>query len=429
MITLARRFRVRAAVVAILILVPLATLAVSSLPKAWEHWRYSRAIALPVTDTTRLVQVMVPDEVFLRSGTPLEDLRVIDEQGNETPYTVYMLDGANKTENLAATLHERSFTPGEYTQAVIEIKGDAPFHNSLEIETPEQNFIEWVGVDASDDARTWRIVQDRAPIFRFAKEGREGTRVVHYSDNNARYLRVRIFDGEKQFPISGAEVLREVSGPEERVPLEAQLTPDAHPRAGQSVWTADLGGPGIPASEVRFEVAPMEFIRGVNLAASDDNKEWQNFASGQIYRFHQGTKVQQALTVPIPYGGSSARYWRVTVENGNDAALPVSVVQLYTTPRHLMFEQQPRKNYILIYGQERAEAPKYDLGERVNQQERSAALPGTLGPEEVNAVWIDPRPWTETHEAFLWGVLLLAVIVIGFTAIQSMRKAAASPGA
>jgi hypothetical protein len=173
----------------------------------------------------------------------------------------------------------------------------------------------------------------------------------------------------------------------------------------------------------------MEFIRGVNLAASDDNKEWQNFASGQIYRFHQGTKVQQALTVPIPYGGSSARYWRVTVENGNDAALPVSVVQLYTTPRHLMFEQQPRKNYILIYGQERAEAPKYDLGERVNQQERSAALPGTLGPEEVNAVWIDPRPWTETHEAFLWGVLLLAVIVIGFTAIQSMRKAAASPGA
>jgi hypothetical protein len=417
------------AAVASFMLIPFATLALSTLPKAWNHWRYSRVIELPATDATRLVEVTVADEVFLHSGSSLEDVRVIDEQGNETPYTVFMRDGAKKTENLAATLHERSFTPGEYTQAVIEIKGDAPFHNSLEIETPEQNFIEWVGVDASDDAHIWRIVQDRAPIFRFAKEGREGTRVVHYSDNNARYLRVRIFDSEKQFPISGAEVLREVSGPEERVPLEVQLTPDAHPRAGQSVWTADLGGPGIPASEVRFEVAPMEFIRGVNLAASDDNKEWQNFASGQIYRFHQDTKVQQALTVPIPYGGSSARYWRVTVENGNDAALPVSVVQLYTTPRHLMFEQQPRKNYILIYGQERAEAPKYDLGERVNQQERSAALPGTLGPEEVNAVWIDPRPWTETHEAFLWGVLLLAVIVIGFTAIQSMRKAAASPGA
>ena len=38
--------------------------------------------------------------------------------------------------------------------------------------------------------------------------------------------------------------------------------------------------------------------------------------------------------------------------------------------------------------------------------------------------WVDPRPWTETHEIFLWGVLVIAVLVIGFTAIQSMRRAA-----
>ena len=430
MITPAWRSRIVAAF-ASFILIPPVTLTVSTLPKAWDHWRYSRAIELPATDAVRLVEVTVADEVFLRSGFSLADVRIIDEQGNETPYTVFMLDGAKKTENLAATLHERSFVPGEYTQAVIEIKGDAPFHNSLEIETAEQNFIELVSVDASDDAHTWRIVQDRAPIFRFAKEGREGTRVVHYSDNNARYLRVRIFDGEKQFPISGAEVLREVSGPQERVSLEVQLVrnADAHGRAGQSLWTADLGGQGIPASEIHFEVAPMEFIRDVNLSASDDNKEWRNFASGQIYRFHQGAKVQQALTVPIPYGGSSARYWRVTVKNGNDAALPVTTVQLYTTPRHVMFEQKPGKSYSLIYGQQRAEAAKYDLGERVNEELRGTAIPGKLGPEEANTAWVDPRPWTETHEVFLWGVLLLAVIVIGFTAIQSMRRAAAAPDA
>ena len=82
---------------------------------------------------------------------------------------------------------------------------------------------------------------------------------------------------------------------------------------------------------------------------------------------------------------------------------------------------------MLIYGQERAEAAKYDLGERVNQQERSKAVPEKLGPEEVNAEWVDPRPWTETHQVVLWGVLLIAVIAIGFTAIQSMRRAAANP--
>jgi Protein of unknown function (DUF3999) len=427
---LPRGVRAGLAAIAILVFIPLATLAISALPAAWDHWRYCRAIELPVTDATRLAQVTVADEVFLRSGITLNDLRVIDDQGSERPYTVFVLDATKKTENLAATLHERSFVPGEYTQAVVEIKGDAPFHNSLEIETPEQNFIEWVSVDASDDARTWRIVQERAPIFRFNKDGREGTRVVQYSDNNARYLRVRIFNGEKQFPISGVEVQRQVGGgAEERVPVDVQILPDAHAPAGQSIWTADLGGRGIPVSGVHFDVAPMEYVRCVSLAASDDKKEWSTISSGQIYRFHRGEKIQQVLTVPVSYGNAGARYWRVTVENGNDAPLPVANVQLYTTPRHLMFEQQPGRSYTLIYGQERAEAAKYDFGERINEEGRMTALPGKLGPEEVNATWVDPRPWTETHAVFLWGVLLIAVIAIGFTAMQSMRRAAGNPPA
>ena len=214
MIGRVRSLRGSAALLIALALCAATALAYSALPGAWKNWRYSRAIELAPTDAPQLVEATVADEGFLRSKPSLEDLRIIDEQGNETPYTTFELDGGKKIERLAATVHERSFTPGEYTQAVIEIKGDAPFHNSLEIETGEQNFIEWVSVEASDDARKWRIVQERAPIFRFAKDGRDGTRVVHYSENNARYLRVRIFDGDKQFRVLGAVVFHETVGPE-----------------------------------------------------------------------------------------------------------------------------------------------------------------------------------------------------------------------
>jgi len=421
----ARSLRGSAALLIVLALCAATALAYSALPGAWKNWRYSRAIELAPTDAPRLVEATVADGVFLRSKPSLEDLRIIDEQGNETPYTTFKLDGGKKIERLAATVHERSFTPGEYTQAVIEIKGDAPFHNSLEIETGEQNFIEWVSVEASDDARKWRIVQERAPIFRFAKDGRDGTRVVHYSENNARYLRVRIFDGDKQFRVLGAVVFHETVGPEERVPIDAQITPNlGTPHQGQSVWRADLGGTGLPVSEVHFEVGPTEFVRGVVVETSVDGKDWRSLAGGQIYRFHQGDKVQEQLAVPVPYGGAGDRYWRITVENGNDTPLADASVRLFTTPLHVVFEQQPGKSYSLIYGQERVGAAQYDLGERVNEGQRRLAIPGKLGPEEVNNGWVDPRPWTETHEIFLWGVLVIAVLVIGCTAIQSMRRAA-----
>jgi hypothetical protein len=423
----ARVGRASAAALLTLALCAATTLAYSALPELWKHWRYARAIELPATDTTRLVEATIADEIYPRSQLSLEDLRVIDGQGNEIPYTTFVLDGAKQTEHLTASVHEKSFTPGGYTQTVIEIKGDAPFHNSLEIETPEQNFIEWASVEASDDARVWRIVQERAPIFRFTKEGRDGTRIIHYSENNARYLRVRILDGETQFPIAGAVVFHETSGPKERVPLEVQAVPEANSAARRTVWTADLGGRGAPVTEVHFEVGPMAFVRCVDLSASDDQKEWSTFATGQIYRFHQGEKVEEQLMVSIAYGGAGHRYWRVSVENGNDAPLADASVRLYTTPRHVVFEQQPGKSYSLIYGQERVQAAEYDLGRRVDAAQESAAIRGNLGPEEVNTGWADPRPWTETHEVFLWGVLLIAVIVIGFTAIQSMRRAASSP--
>lgn len=426
MIVPTRPLRSFAAVAIALSLTAATALAFSALPGAWKNWRYSRAIDLSPTDTPRLVQAIVADPIYSRSNPTLDDLRIIDAQGNEIPYTIFTLDGATKTQHLAASMHENSFTPDKYTQTVFEIKGDA-FHNSLEIETREQNFIEWVSVDASDDAHAWRIVQDRAPIFRFNQDGREGTRVVHYSENNARYLRVRILDGEKQFPVLGAAVLNETGGPEERVPLErVETTPDTHPPHRRSAWNADLGGTGPPVTEVVFDVPPMEFIRSVHLAVSNDQKVWRTFASGQIYRFHQGDKIQEELKVPISYGGEQSRYWRITIENGNDAPLPVAAVRLFTIPRHLVFEQQPGKTYTLVYGHERAQTPQYDLGQRVDLQQQERAIPGRLGSEEINSAWVDPRPWTETHEIFLWAVLIIAVLMIGFTAIQSLRRAAAT---
>jgi len=58
-----------------------------------------------------------------------------------------------------------------------------------------------------------------------------------------------------------------------------------------------------------------------------------------------------------------------------------------------------------------------------------AAVAGRLGPEETNAGWVDPRPWTETHDIFLWLVLVAAVMMIGYAAVRSLRKSAGEPGA
>jgi Protein of unknown function (DUF3999) len=415
-----------------------AALVDAPLPAAWKHWHYSRAIELEpaaaATGTTtaagQLAAVVAPPDLYAHAQTGLADLRVLDDQGAEIPYVIFQQLGSAKSSPLATTLRENSFSAGAFTQLVLDAEAHAPFHNTVRIETGETDFIEWVQVEASDDGHVWRMVQERAPIFRFRKNAHEGTQLVHYSENNAQYLRVRILDGDKKFPVSGAQILLETTEPAERVPLGLAMIADAKQPAGRSVWSAELGAAMPLVTEVRFEVnAPPEFIRTVEISSSADGKDWASLRDAEIYRYRRGEAQQQELTVMLSSAGAQSRFLRVEIVNGNDAPLDVAAPELYVTPQHIVFQPQPGRSYRLIYGQERTERAQYDLGRRVNAAQLAAALDGKLGAEEANSGWVDPRPWTETHDIFLWLVLVAAVGLIGYAAVRSLRKSAATPEA
>ena len=402
-----------------------AALADTPLPAAWKNWHYSRAIELPTTDRAKLVSVAAPLDIYPHAIPWLADVRVIDDRGAEVPYVSFRSEGTSNTASLPATLRENSFTAGQFTQLVVDVGAHAPFHNALRIQTTAPDFIEWVQVEASDDAHLWRMVQERAPIFRFRKNAHEGTQVVRYSENNAQYLRVRILDGDAKFTVFGADVLHEAVEPAERVPMEIILSPDVKQPAGSSVWSADVGASAELGMEVRFEVtSPAEFIRSVKISESGDGKDWFGVGGGEIYRYRRGDAQLEQLSVMVPHGAPQVHYLRVEIVHGNDAPLAGGAPKLYMTPQHLVFERQPGRSYSVIYGQERAEAAQYDLGRRLDAKQMAAAVTGQVGPELVNADWVDPRPWTETHDNFLWVVMLAAMMMLGYAAVRSLRKSA-----
>ena len=417
------------------LLAAFATLADAPLPAAWKHWHYSRAIELPPPDATTsattgrgpLAGVVLPAALYTHTDTGLADLRLIDDRGAEVPYLISQRTRSFQSSTVPSTLRENSFSAGAFTQLVLDAGAHAPFHNSVQIETGEADFIEWVQVEASDDGHLWRMVQERAPIFRFRKNAHEGTQLVQYSENNAPYLRVRILDGNKKFPVTSVELFRQTSEPAERVPLHVGLIAAGKQPAGRSVWSAELGGVAPLVTEVRFEVsAPTEFIRSVDILSSVQGKDWDPVQSAEIYRYRQGEAQQEQLAVALNSSRGRSRCLRVEIVNGNDAPLAVGAPQLYITPQRIAFEQQPGRSYRLIYGQERAQGAEYDLVRRVDAAQLASAAAAELGPEEVNTDWVDPRPWTETHDAFLWLVLLAAVMMLGYAALRSLRKSAAS---
>lgn len=393
----------------------------ANLPDPWRSWLYSRPI--PVSGNGGPSELALPVQIFPHVENRLADLRIIDDRGAEVPYILLSEDGRATAESRAASLRENSYVPGGYTQVVVDLGEHVLFHNSVSISTPETDFINWVEVAASDDARTWRIVKARAPISRFNKENLAGNQTVRYSENNARYLRLRVFEPNGQFPVTSATVsFAAVVHEAERKPLPVPVTPD--PSVPSTLWTADFGTDRYPVSEIAFETTQPEFYRAVRILTSEDAKEWQFFSGGEIYRYKVGDKLEESLRVRF-YDSWGSRFWRIEIVNANDAPLSSLQPAFLTIARALFFYPQPGRAYRLLYGNARAQWPQYDLARtaHVTMASKSAAPTVEPGPEELTSNYADPRPFTERHPTLLWVALAVAIILLAFTALRTLRTA------
>lgn len=415
----------------LLLLLPLATAFAADFPSAWRSWRYSRPIEAPRSDT--LNYLTLDREVFSHSENRLRDLRIIDDSGRELPYDVRtQVTPPPEPVRVPATLRENSFVPGKLTQVVLDLGERVRFHNSLRVQTPESDFINWVEVAASDDAHIWRIVNPRAPISRFRKDNLEGSQTVRYSENNARYLRVRILEAGESFQVTDIEVFSSPVATTEiseqtGMPFLSSQTPDQNGDNSQTQWTLDLGSESIPLAKFVFETSQPEFYRAVRIRTSTDQKEWQFAGGGEIHRYTAGGKTEESLTVQC-YESWGPRYWRVDVLNGNDAPLSAVHLSLTMPLRFLLFHPAPGRSYRLIYGNARANSPQYDLARTLQIPAVAAMSHPGMGPEEANSNYADPRAFTERHPNLLWIALGVAVALLGFAAVRAMRAPVPAEG-
>jgi hypothetical protein len=401
-----------------------ATAFATDLPSAWRSWRYSRAI--DSHQPGALNYVIVDREVFAHSENRLADLRIIDDLGAEQPFELRSrLAVPTAPVTFSAIVRENSYVPGQFTQIVADLGERPNFYNSIRVLTPESDFINWVEVDASDDAHLWRIVQPRAPISRFRKESLEGSQTIRYSENNARYLRLRIQEPAYQFPVTGIEVLAYPGGQKEIAsPSDAGLTemisPDSATAHGRTQWTTDLGSETTPVAEVTFETTQPEFYRAVRLSTSSDAKEWQPAGGGEIYRYATAGKTEESLRVRC-YELWGPRYWRVEILNASDAPLSVVRMSLAMNLRFALFHPKEGRTYRLLYGNARAASPQYDLARTLHIEPNEVMLHPSLGTEEPTSNYADPRPFTERHPNLLWLALAIAVVLLGYAALRALR--------
>lgn len=397
---------------------------------AWQHWQYVAPVELGASEPPRLVSAAIPSTVTGLAAPGWRDLRLIDDQGQEVPFVLHARAGSETHEWRTARLLDPGFVAGQYTQTTIDLGPSPDVHNALFLTLGGSDDVQtWAEIAVSQDGQSWQVVESHAPVFRLTQSDRGERTDVSYPDSRSRFLRLRLFEPSKALAITSVRVAHEVEVAAERVRSAIQLFPQpSNPPDGRTTWTSADGGAPEPLSEIRFSTDAPQFIRRVTIESADAEGPWREVARGDIHRIPPARAEdsrRERLSVSFPE--AVAARWRVSIVNRNDAPLAAVTAVALTTPRHIVFTQQVGRAYRVVFGNPRAVAPMYDLAELTEASAIDTTTLASLGGVVANAGFVDPAPWTERHAYLLWGLVALAILILGLVAVRALRSSTTNP--
>jgi hypothetical protein len=193
-----------------------------------------------------------------------------------------------------------------------------------------------------------------------------------------------------------------------------------------SVYRFDLPVAPLPIGELGFDVDAPYFDRPYRLVALDEEDEERLLASGRLVKDARNPMASRIAVSP-----TRVHALDLHVEDGDDAALRLlAATGGLRIPE--LFLVAPAGAYTMLLGNPEATAPRYEL-ERV----RNVILAVESAPAQTHPLEPNPRFSIRSRldadspllqRIVVWGVILLAALVLGFMTLRIARDASGNTG-
>jgi hypothetical protein len=361
--------------------------------------------------------VVVDQALWSHARPDLADIRLYDGQ-TQVPYVLKeQRGGASSVEQPAKILNLGSVAG--HTEFDLDIA--VPEYNRIRLQLAAKNFVATAQVEGRNDLSQRVGTQlGKSILYDFTREGLGSSSVLKLPTSSFRYLHVRLAPGVRPADVQGALVsnvqeIRAAWTDAGKCSLNGQVQ-------GRNTFFDCSPVAGVPVDRVLFDVpsSRVNFRRSAVVEV-----DGQVAARGEISRIRLTRGGQSVVTenLGVDLSGIRGKSIKVTVENGDDAPLPLEATKLLSVERRIYFDPAGKTALTLYSGDEKLAAPSYDYAEFFHQD--SEAAEARLGPHQHNPAYTgrpDDRPWSERHPVVLWLAMLLAVLVLAALAIRGFTK-------
>ena len=324
----------------------------AALPSDWQY-----AQRFEVT-TPGLVKFSLPTDTLSAARSGLEDLRLYDDAGNEL---AFFIERPTPSHNVVRAPKSFQVALNASTTVITLETGLAEPLAGVTLETPTDNFIKAVRVEASADGQTWQPLAAGQPIFR-EQYGASQLRVA-LPPGVRPWLRLTVDDKRTQpIPFTGAGVYAAA----EATPFEWQPATlvERNENPGETRLTLDLGAANLDLASVRIQTDEPLFKRAVTLAVpvvAEDAVTEQTLVQGSVYRVAvEGQATAENLSLALEARVRS-RELLLLIRNQDSPPLAITGVRLERRPVNLVFMARAAGGFRLLLGNSRCAPARYDL--------------------------------------------------------------------
>lgn len=404
------------------------------LPAQVRGYGYSRSFS-PV-DSTGYYKVRISSDV-LHKSRPSEVMRVYELKEKDTlevPYLLYEPFEASASGCLQPVkLINTSFIKGKasYYTCVIDTPGP---YSSLTFDIGNAAYDKDLSLEGSDDHKTWKTIVEKEKVFRFAARGGEvgfTRNTIYFPEQAYKYVRVTFDDSH-----SARITLNQVQIPcalreddlyhDEAIPL--QLSRKELKAKKLTELTCAFAREYL-VTGIRFKIghdAPF-YKRHVSVyQASHTSQKPELFLGSDGYLVSDSYNYMPLLSwssASMPETNKLV----VDIENQDDRPLKDISVEVFTNTQTMKLKLEKGGRYVLAYGKDKDKAPVYDMAYfsgHLPARLREARLEGELKHAGPAAAPQAKEPLFKSA-AWIWGLMIVSILVIGAFAVSLLRQSKA----
>jgi hypothetical protein len=415
------------------------------------EWSHMAAVETGVAPAKGVIEFPLEPGVYDLARADLSDIRITGRADVEIGYVVRASAGTSSSTPVAVRLYNRTFVPGKQSSVTADFGGRI-LKNRIEVLTPGEDFRRKVMIEGSDDGESWRMVLQTAFLFKVDGGGGRPAyekKEVPFPDNDQRYLRVTVYNGQddpERVEIEDVRAMRTVSEPPETLPVPVAGTDRSeNEREKATLVTLDLKYRHLPLYDLTLDFGDENFFRRVSVLGRNAatrivktpveeaparektvEEPWVAITSGVVYRYAGEAPADESRTVSLR--GAKYRYLLVRIENADDPPLQFEGAAVRRLSERIDFQPRDGVPFTLYVGNADARRPGYDIVYTIDRLRaggvQHAAL-SALRPNPMFGAPARPVPWSEKHKRLLWVALLLILMILGWLVFRQARSARA----